>query len=166
MKTIFSSKCIGTLLLVFLFISCDIKNNKVQDTIDPKRNETEARATLQKLLTSIENKDLESLKTTMAPTGEMELIIPGRAITYTVDEFVALHQNWFKDTTWTMQTNILNLKVDQNIGFATTDAMYKEPERDGKPYFNHMIVSYVLKKTNNKWYVIKDHACSLKKSTD
>ncbi len=79
----------------------------------------------------------------------MELIIPGRAITYTVDEFVELHQNWFKDTTWTMQTNILNLKADQNIAFATADAMYKELERDGNPYFNHMVVSYILEKIDH-----------------
>ncbi len=149
MRIYTSIKSAAILILLFLLISCKEENNKVQDTNDPKRNESEARTTLQKLLISIENKDLKSLKTTMPPTGKMELIIPGRAIIYTVDEFVELHQNWFKDTTWTMQTNILNLKADQNIAFATADAMYKELERDGNPYFNHMVVSYILEKIDH-----------------
>jgi hypothetical protein len=87
--------------------------------------------------------------------------------TYTVDEFVNLHVEWFKDSTWTMKTKILNIDSGQYIGTATTEAIYREPNRNGKPYLNHMIISYVLEKSNdNNWYVIKDHASSLKKSTD
>ena len=41
-----------------------------------------------------------------------------------------------------------------------------EPERDGKPYFNRMHISYTLEKQNGQWYVIKDHASSVEKSTD
>ncbi len=166
MSILFFRNYTGIILLLVLFISCDKKDTTTNEENNRKKNEVAAKVTLKTLLKSIEEKDLESLKTTMPPTGKIELIMPGRAISHSVDEFVTLHQNWFKDTTWTMQTNILNLRIDQNIAFATTDAVYKEPERNGNPYSNHMIVSYVLEKVNNKWYVIKDHACSLKKSTD
>ncbi len=166
MKKHLLSRSILFLLLILVLVSCDTKNEKQNNVNVDQKSENEALGALQTLLKSIENRDLESLKTTMSPTGEMELIIPGRAITYTADEFVELHKNWFKDTIWTVKTNILDIKVDHNLGYATTDAMYKEPERDGKPYFNHLIVSYVLEKINDKWYVVKDHACSLKKSTD
>jgi len=38
--------------------------------------------------------------------------------------------------------------------------------RDGVPYFNRMIVSYDLENLDGAWYVIKDHASSVEKSTD
>ncbi|WP_208107690.1 hypothetical protein, partial [Tenacibaculum caenipelagi] len=100
-------------------------------------------------------------------SGRMELILPNTKITYTVDEFVNLHAEWFKDSTCTMKTKILNIEPGKYIGTATTEAIYREPNRNGKPYLNHMIVSYVLEKgSDNIWYVIKDHASSLKKSTN
>ncbi len=47
---------------------------------------------------------------------------------------------------------------------ATTEFLYKELERNGKPYFNKMIVSYTLEKTDGNWYIIKDHASSIEKT--
>ncbi len=44
---------------------------------------------------------------------------------------------------------------------AVTEIVYREPEREGKPYFNRMIVSYDLEKIDGKWYIIKDHASSI-----
>ena len=103
----------------------------------------------------------------MSPSGKLELILSNTETTYTVDEFVDFHDGWFKDTTWTMKTKILNMDIGKYIGTATTEAIYEEPDRDGKPYMNHMIVSYVLQKeADNKWYITKDHATTLKKSTD
>ena len=52
------------------------------------------------------------------------------------------------------------------MGIAHTEIMYREPERDGKPYFNRMAVGYALEKIDGRWYVVKDQMCSLEKSTD
>lgn len=151
-------------ILFLIFSSC---NSNSTPQLDSKKNEKEIRTTLEKLLTSIENKDIDLLKSTLSPSGEMELILPNTKTTYTVDEFVNLHEEWFKDTSWTMETKILNIEPGKYIGTATTEAIYREPDRNGKPYLNHMIVSYVLRKNKDDlWYLIKDHASSLKKSTD
>jgi len=83
-----------------------------------------------------------------------------------VDSFLAFHEAWFQDTSWTFTTEILNVEVGPEVGMAVTEVVYREPERDGVPYFNRMIVSYTLRKTDGKWYVIKDHATSAEKSTD
>lgn len=154
---------IASILLSLLF-SC---NSNPENQFDSKKNEMQIKNTLETLLMSIENKNIDSLKSTMSPTGKMELIVPNAEITYSVDEFVNFHTEWFKDSTWTMETKILNIESGKHIGTATTEAIYREPNRNGKPYFNHMIVSYVLEKSSdNIWYVIKDHASTLKKSTD
>lgn len=123
-------------------------------------------ATLQKHLDAVSNKNLSNLESTLSPDGNMQLILPNREITNTVTEFVDMHRDWFQDTSWTFSTKILNTEVGTSIGNATTEIVYREPNRNGKPYFNRMAVSYTLKKTNNRWYVIKDHACSLEKSAD
>ncbi|MBK8968470.1 MAG: nuclear transport factor 2 family protein [Saprospiraceae bacterium] len=121
-------------------------------------------ACLQKHLDAVSNKDLPGLESTLSPDGNMQLILPNREITNTVAEFVDMHRDWFQDTSWTFETKILNAEVGPEIGAATTEIMYREPNRNGKPFFNRMAVSYTLKKINGRWYVIKDHACSLEKS--
>lgn len=154
-----------TVIAILLFsILCSCNNSS---KFDAKKNEAQIRNTLNTLLTAIENRNIDALTSTMSPSGKMELILPNTEITYSVDEFVNLHKKWFKDTTWTIQTKILSIKPGQYIGTATTEAIYREPNRNGKPYLNHIIVSYVLEKGNdNVWYVIKDHASSLKKTTN
>ena len=151
-----------TVLSVSILLSC---NRNPTDQFDSTKNEQEIKKTLSTLLSSIENKDIDALKSTMSPSGKMELIVSNTPITYSVDEFVNFHEGWFKDSSWTMETKILNIEAGLHIGTATTEAIYREPIRDGKPYMNHMIVSYVLEKDINKnWYVIKDHASTLSKT--
>ncbi|WP_109851011.1 nuclear transport factor 2 family protein [Aquimarina sp. AU58] len=155
-------------LFVFLATLLSSCTSATKKPIDHKavqeQNELLFTKTLQTHLTAIEHRNLDSLKSTLSPTGEMQLILPGLKIKNTADEFVALHQEWFKDTTWTMETKIVNVKVGDKIGMAVTEAMYREPNRNGSPYFNHMMVSYDLEKIDDKWYVIKDHASSIEKT--
>jgi len=44
--------------------------------------------------------------------------------------------------------------------------VYIEVDRNGKPYINRMIVTYVLEKINGNWYIEKGNASSVEKSTD
>jgi ketosteroid isomerase-like protein len=149
-------------ILVFLAIltACNVS----PDQPSPEANQAALTATLQKHLDAVSKKDLKTLESTLSPDGTMQLILPNREITNTVQEFMDMHREWFQDTTWTFETKILNTEVDRKIGTATTEIVYREPERNGKPYFNRMAVSYTLKKVKDNWYVVKDHACSLEKS--
>jgi len=153
------------LLILIVLVSCHSKNDKnIKYGSNQPENELAFTETLNILLQSIETKNLDLLKSTMSPKGNMQLILPQSKITNKVDEFVAMHEEWFKDKSWTMDTKILNARIGEKMGMATTEAMYREPERNGKPYFNHMVVSYVLEKIDGKWYVIKDHASSIEKT--
>ncbi|PKV48888.1 SnoaL-like protein [Aquimarina sp. MAR_2010_214] len=152
------------LLAIFLSSCTNTTKKPIDHKAAQEQNELLFTKTLQTHLIALENKNLDSLKSTLSPIGEMQLILPDSKIKNTVDEFVALHQEWFKDTTWTIETKIANIKVGDKIGMAVTEAMYREPNRNGSPYFNHMMVSYDLEKIDNKWYVIKDHASSIEKT--
>ena len=125
-------------------------------------------STMQKHLNAVTNKDIETLKSTLSPTGKMQLVLPKTEMTSTVDEFVKYHADWFADTTtvWSFKTKILDTTIGETMGIAITEILYSEPLRDGKPYFNRMNVTYALQKQNDQWYIIKDHASSIHKSTD
>lgn len=149
-------------ILIFNNLGCE--SNIEIDSESQLRNEQLFITTLQKHLDAVSTKNLDSLKSTLSPTGEMMLILPNSEISKTVDKFLEFHEEWFKDSTWTFETKILSTEIGENIGIAVTEIIYREANRNGKPYFNRMNVSYALKIINNNWYVIKDHASSIEKS--
>jgi len=123
-------------------------------------------ATMQKHLDAVTNRDLATLKSTLLPTGKMQLILPSTEIIDSVSGFLDYHEAWFQDTMWSFETKILNTDIGEQFGIAIVEIVYSEPERDGKPYFNRMNVSYALEHNDGKWFIIKDHASSVEKSTD
>lgn len=159
--------CIKLLLLVVFFFSCKEEALKPQAVVQNKiLNKEMVIGVMQKHLDAISNRDLETLEGTLSPEGTMQLILPGTEIIEKASGFMDYHREWFKTTNWTIDSKILNSEVGESMAMAVVESMYKEPERDGKPYFNRMHVSYVLKKIDGKWYVIKDHMASVQKSTD
>lgn len=165
MKT---EKIILFILISLLVTACnDLSETKEKKVIiEDLANKKAMIAVMNKHLNAVTNRDLNTLEATLSPDGEMQLILPGEDIIYTTDKFLEFHREWFKDTTWTFETKILNTDLGESFGMAVTELTYREPERNGKPYFNRQIVSYDLKKIDGNWYVIKDHCTSAEKSTD
>jgi hypothetical protein len=122
--------------------------------------------TMEQHLDAVSQKNLTSLAATLSPAGKMQLILPNQEIVYTTQKFLDYHEEWFKDQSWTFETEILSSEVGTRLGTATCQIIYREPDRKGKPYFNRMIVTYVLEQVKGRWYVISDHASSIEKSTD
>ncbi|MCB1581543.1 MAG: nuclear transport factor 2 family protein [Marinicella sp.] len=148
------------IVCVFLLTACNHQQNLKNN------DEASALKVMQKHLAAVSNKDLSILQQTLSPDGQMQLILPQTEIISGVEGFMQFHKDWFAQPGWTFETKILNSEVGENLAMMVVEIIYREAERDGKPYFNRMIVSYDLKKINHQWYVIKDHASSIKKSTD
>ncbi len=140
--------------------------NDTPSASDQTVDQSTFREVVEKHLNAVTHRDLTTLESTLSPAGKMQLILPGVEIIDSVSGFMEYHRAWFQDTTWTFETRVLNTEVGDRLGMAIVEVVYREPERDGKPYFNRMIVSYVLEKTDGRWYFIKDHASSVEKSTD
>ena len=118
-------------------------------------------------LYAIQTRNIKELKSTLSPKSDIWMMLPKDKIRTTNKEFIKYHEEWFNSSKkWSLESKILKVNVGTNMGVAVVGVMYKEPNRKGKPYFNRMAVSYTLKKIGKKWYVVKDHACSLEKSTD
>lgn len=167
MKKIINYKLVFLSLLIIGINSCDIKQKDIENNkISKIKNEELFKSALDKHLIAVAEKDYVTLESTMSPKGNMELIQPSSEIVYGVEGFMKFHQEWFEVPNWTVKTKILSANIGDNIGVATTEFLYEEPERNGKPYFNRLIVSYTLEKINNDWYFIKDHASSIEKTKD
>jgi len=151
---------------LFLIWSCSGREEIKDFQAILDQSKKNATALMEKHLDAVANKDLATLKSTLSPDGKMLLMLPSSEIMDGVDKYVEFHEEWFKDTSWTFETKILNSEVGTQKGIFITEQIYREPDRDGKPYFNRMAVSYGVEKKGNQWYVITDHCTSIEKSTD
>jgi len=168
-------KFIVPLCFIFFFSCNNAETHKTKDidtndSMSKEANDSISKEAFIKVmkthLDAVSNKDLPTLESTLSPSGKMQLLLPKTEITNTTDEFIAYHRAWFKDTTWTFTTKILDTTIGETLGLAIVEILYSEPDRDGGPYYNRMYVSYTLEKQDGSWYVIKDHASSIEKSTD
>lgn len=129
-----------------------------------EQNEKAFIAILEKHLAAVSARDLKTLASTLSPDSLMILILPNQKVLKSSGEFLNFHREWFQDTIWTFETEIKDFYVGEEYGLAIVESMYKEPNRNGKPYFNNMSISYGLKKVDKKWVVFKDHASSIEKT--
>jgi hypothetical protein len=165
MKQLLFYKWLLITLFFISFNSCDRKE-EVSATIEISRTRDKDafKAVMQKHLDAVMTKDTIRLRSTMSPHGNMELIQPSSEILYSVDSFMQFHKDWFAVPDWTVSTKITSTTIGTQVGVATTEFLYEEPERNGKPYFNRLIVTYTLEKIDGIWCVIKDHASSVEKT--
>jgi len=162
------------LLLIFVlvsFVACKMESNDTdvnnKETTESISNTEEMKLALRKHLNAVTNKNIDTLKITIPKENEtMFLMLPDGAKMSTSGEFLKMHADWFLDTIskWHIDFEIKYVYRNDNLGYSLVEAMLTEPERNGKPYFHKMHVSYVLEKRDNKWLVIKDHASSIEKS--
>lgn len=115
---------------------------------------------------AVSNRDLEALGATLHPSGDMQLVMPDQEVKHGAQAFLDFHKAWFQSDNWTIESKLIKSKVGCEMGTALTEQMYREPERDGKPYFNRITVTYVLEKVDDQWVVIRDHASWTERSND
>ncbi|HMQ62333.1 MAG TPA: nuclear transport factor 2 family protein [Flavilitoribacter sp.] len=132
---------------------------------DPAADSIAFRQALKAHLNAVEHKDFEGLKNTSAPeSGQVLWVLPDGAQFTKAADFLKLQEEWFQDTTWTMEMKILEMENSADFGVAVVEAMLREPERNGKPYFHKMAISYALRKMEGAWRVVMDHASTIEKS--
>lgn len=159
---------LGYVLLTSFFNSCkEVPEKQIEAVVQNQANNNElAIAVMEKHLKAVSNRDIETLASTLSPDGDMLLILPETEIIEKASGFIENQSEWFETTNWTFETKILHSEVGETVASMVVEAIYKEPERDEKPYFNRMHISYVLKKVKGDWFVIRDHMVTVEKSTD
>ena len=157
---------LSLLLAIVLLAACSPAAD--QDQSEPDEPEMAAdegfRQVLEQHLAAVANKDFAQLQATVPATGELVWVLPTGGSFMKAEEFLENHEAWFQDTSWTMTTRIVQADWGRDYGTALVEADLREPERNGKPYFHRMYISYGLKKTGGDWKVVMDHASTIEKS--
>lgn len=100
-----------------IVLSCNGKEDTRIEVNDQSKNEHEFVRIMQKHLNAVTNRDISTLESTLSPRGEMQLILPETEIINSVDGFVEYHKEWFRDTSWTFETKLLNTKIGDKLGW-------------------------------------------------
>lgn len=159
-------KYLPVLSIFLLLLACQTAEETKPNAAEIQQNQAAFTKALTVHLNAVSQRDLTTLAATLSPKGDMHLILPQSKMINSAEGFMDYHREWFKSDGWTLDNEIVYTNVGEDMGFAIVEAVYRELERDGKPYFNRMHVSYDLKQMDGKWYVVKDHMCSVAKSTD
>lgn len=161
---------IFALVAVTLICSCQEPKSNVDNT--PVITQADLKASFDKAmrvhLDAVEQKDIATMQKTMAPNDELFFLQPGRELSKTSTSFMDFHKGWFEGTMapWSISFKIIETRVGSTMGVAVVECLYEEPDRDGKPYFNRLHVSYAQQLIDGQWYVTLDQATSIEKSTD
>jgi len=150
------------ILSVILFSNCST-SSLLSDT-QRQKNEAAFLEVMNTHLQAISTKNVNQLAATLPPNDEMFLLLDGMEMTTQPEQFLKLQKDWFDSGEWTFEPKIVRSDIGIELGYTIVEVMYKEPDRNGKPYFNRMLISYDLKKINGKWYVVKDQATSIEKT--
>jgi len=153
-------------LILSHIISCDATVKLDTPAVSYNSEEKAATEVMRRHLNSVTTRSIEKMKATIGGGEDFEMLLPSSERFKGEKAFLDYHQEWFQDSLWTFETKIISKKVGSDLAAFTTEVIYREPERDGKPYYNRMHVSYTLAKSGGDWKVIKDHCSSIEKSTD
>lgn len=110
-------------------------------------------------LKAVENRDFETLVSTMpAEGGETVLILPHGSINRSRDHFVEGHKSWFADQSWKQECEIINLIESAEMGVATVK--YSYTEGDNEPW--QALLGLVFQKIDGRWVLVHDQNTLIK----
>ncbi|MEO1448752.1 MAG: hypothetical protein AAFV07_04445 [Bacteroidota bacterium] len=137
-----------------------------QTASEPSEADTDAMInTLRTHLEALSAHDYPGLISTIPDSGAFHLILPTGAKLSTVAQFQNMHEPWLAEDDWTMESEILSVIPGVDMGTAIVVSTLREPEREGKPYFHRMYVTYTLRKMDGAWKVVLDQATTIEKSS-
>lgn len=131
-----------------------------------KANHKAFHSTLKAHINAISKRDIQTLTNLMHPSGTMHMMRHNTPVIYSTDRYIKYHNLWFEDNTWKLTAQITDSNVGQKLGWALVDVTYRNEKPNTKFYTNKMLITYVMEKVDDQWYVISDHATSVEKTFD
>lgn len=121
--------------------------------ITPNFNEA-----VQNHLNAISNRDIEAFKDHITRDTTLYTIVQnGHAFT-TPAEIIAIHEEWFKDPTWTWEGTVVHTVVGEDVAMALIKYDHK-PTADHPPLTSWL--TYVFRLENGAWRIVHDQSTSL-----
>jgi ketosteroid isomerase-like protein len=116
-------------------------------------------------LDAVASRNLGSLKTSLTTGDALELYLPNGKRLVSRAEFVAFHENWFRETGWTMRFDPVSSLVTRELAVATVRTRYEDIV-DGKPYWSENWLTLVFRLEKGQWRLVRDQNTRIRSSID
>lgn len=74
----------------------------------------------------------------------------------TVDEFVALHRDWFAGNTWSLDTELIETVEGADVGLAVLRLDYRDRPPGREPIHETSLLSLVFQRQGDRWVMVHD----------
>jgi len=95
-------------------------------------------------------------------SDKITLIMPNGSLITEYDKFSKLHEEWFKDTDWSIEYKIINTIESDAMSTALLAIEYKDVDEKGNPILMTYYLNLIFKKINEKWLLIHDQNTTYK----
>lgn len=112
--------------------------------------------TLEKHLTAVRTRDLESFLETVAKDGTLTVILPNGRLLTDFSEIEELHHDWFGDGDWRMHYEVVSTHEAEGFGTALLKVRYLDVDAHGDPYEMHYFLFLVFEHRGSEWLLIHD----------
>ncbi len=110
-------------------------------------------AALNAHIQSIQNRDIEAFTQTLTLDPNLPLIFPDGSMLMTRAEVLAFHTEWFADTNWVYEPQIIGTLVSESAAVATVRYTYRDTP-EGAP--RSALLGLVFELQNGEWRLIHD----------
>lgn len=108
-------------------------------------------AALRTHFTAIKSRDLEAFIATVTDETEMTLIFPNGDLLTTREAVIDLHRDWFADTSWTWEAEVVATTVGVDLAYALVRYTYAD---EAPPRQNWL--SLVFRLEDGAWRLVRD----------
>lgn len=113
------------------------------------------RQTLDKHLRAIQTRDLPALIETL-PAEALTVVMSDGRLVRNVEEFVALHRDWFASTTWSLGIEQVSMVESDRVGMALLRLDYRDRPAGGEPVHETSYLVLVFKRQGDRWVMVHD----------
>jgi ketosteroid isomerase-like protein len=113
------------------------------------------RETLNEHLRAIQTRDLAALIETL-PAERLTLVTSDGRLVRTVDEFLALHKDWFASLSWSLDAAILDAVEGEDFGLAVLRLDYRDRPPNREPIHEASCLTLVFQRQAGRWALLHD----------
>lgn len=142
----------------------DHSHGHSQEDLSEVGNELGFQGVISNHLNALESKNMDLLMKTVPDSGSFNLIVPAGFMFNKVSDFIKGYESLFGDEGVTINSKVLESKINGNMGTAIVLSDLNDDDRNGKPYFHKMLMTYTAEKKGNDWKIISSHGTTVEKS--
>jgi hypothetical protein len=118
--------------------------------------------TLDKHLRALQSRDLPGLIETL-PAGPLTVVMSDGRLVQTVDEFVALHRDWFASHTWSIELAVISTVAGSDLGLAVLRLDYRDHPSNGAPIHEASYLTLAFQRQGDRWVMVHDQNTPIKR---